>query len=128
MKYDLENQIQELKQDNIEKAQLLQKTQAFKVGDIFITTRNLSSNQNWIRWNGTPINLSYYPELREILVKRWNTEQPWKFQGYWKRKEIASYGSFKSIVTNSEWYLVLADYTTIYYTKNPTSNWIKKEF
>ena len=124
---DIKSNLDKLKniQSNLDQLKKIQKAQNFQIGDILMTTRDLSANNKWINCSNPCIDLSNYPELREVLKTQWNNEKPWKTEKFWRTKNFGS--ELRSFATNNEWYLVLSS-NCIYYTRDPNTTWTKKDF
>ena len=59
-------------QENLNQLKTIQQAQNLQIGDVLITSRDLSANDKWINCINSRIDLSNYPELREmhLLYKR----------------------------------------------------------
>lgn len=106
---------------------------AFHVGDILTTARDLSTDENWLKCTGGGISEVDYPELYPLL-------QTGSVEGDWSTNVIDSStpyssGSNCSVATDGEWYVMVAvlynssnttyDYY-VYYTRDPSGAWTKK--
>lgn len=106
---------------------------AFHVGDILTTVRDLSGDANWLKCAGGGISEVDYPELYPLL-------QTGSVEDDWDTNVIDDSTGYSSangcnVATDGEWYVIVAakhnysnstfDYYA-YYTKDPSGAWTKK--
>ena len=106
---------------------------AFHVGDILTTVRDLSTDDNWLKCTGGGISEVDYPELYPLL-QTGSVEDDWNTNVIDDSTPYTS-GSNCSVATDGEWYIMVAakyndsnstyDYYA-YYTRDPNSAWTKK--
>lgn len=106
---------------------------AFHVGDILTTARDLSGDANWLKCTGGDVSQQDYPELYPLL-------QTGSVEGDWSTNVIDDSTGYASpnncnVATDGEWYVMIAakynssnstyDYY-VYYTRDPSGTWTKK--
>ena len=105
---------------------------AFHVGDILTTARDLSGNENWLKCTGGSVSEEDYPELYPLL-------QTGSVEGDWNTNVIDDStpyvnGSDCNVATDGEWYVMVAtNYNSgnatydwyAYYTRDPNGAWTK---
>ena len=107
---------------------------AFHVGDILTTVRDLSTDENWLKCTGGGISEVDYPELYPLL-------QTGSVEGDWDTNVVDNSAAGLNsndigVATDGEWYVMAIvesnypgeykyDYN-VYYTKDPSSTWTKK--
>ena len=106
---------------------------AFHVGDILTTARDLSTDEDWLKCTGGGISQQDYPELYPLL-------QTGSVEGDWNTNVIDNSTGYSSasgcnVATDGEWYVMIAasyhssNYTYdyyVYYTRDPSGTWTKK--
>lgn len=106
---------------------------AFHVGDILTTARDLSGDENWLKCTGGSVSEEDYPELYPLL-------QTGSVEGDWSTNVIDDSTGYSSssgcnVATDGEWYvMVAAKYNSsaitydwnVYYTRDPSGAWTKK--
>lgn len=105
---------------------------AFHVGDILTTARDLSTDENWLKCTGGGISEVDYPELYPLL-------QTGSVEGDWNTNVIDSStpyvnGSNCDVATDGEWYVMVtikpnSNNTFDWYaycTNDPSGAWTKK--
>jgi len=105
---------------------------AFHVGDILTTARDLSGDTNWLKCTGGGISEVDYPELYPLL-------QTGSVEGDWNTNVIDDSTGYSSsngcnVATDGEWYVMVAANSVgnylydwyVYYTNDPSGAWTKK--
>ena len=101
---------------------------AFHVGDILTTARDLSGDANWLKCTGGDISFDDYPELYPLLPTG-SIEDEWDTNVIGSDPMTST--SDCGVATDGEWYVMVATnqsthYWYVYYTNDPASDWTKK--
>lgn len=100
---------------------------AFHVGDILTTVRDLSGNENWLKCDGDAVSQTDYPELYEILTTG-------SIDDSWQNSTISTTDpQYIDMATDGEWFVILrylgsgSPYTyDVLYTRDPSGVWEHK--
>lgn len=100
---------------------------AFHVGDILTTARDLSGDENWLKCTGGGISQTDYPELYEILTTG-------SIDDSWQNSTISTTDpQYIDMATDGEWFVILrylgsgSPYTyDVLYTRDPSGVWEHK--
>ena len=105
---------------------------AFHVGDILTTARDLSTDENWLKCTGGSVSEQDYPELYPLL-------QTGSVEGDWSTNVIDGSTGFSggtgcNVATDGEWYVMIAANNIgnylynwyVYYTNDPSGAWNTK--
>lgn len=101
---------------------------AFHVGDILTTARDLSTDENWLKCTGGDISFEEYPELYQLLPTG-SIEDDWNTNVI--GSDTMTSTSDCGVATDGEWYVMVATNQEThnwyaYYTNDPASDWTKK--
>lgn len=99
---------------------------AFHVGDILTTVRDLSGDDNWLKCDGGDVSQTDYPELYAILTTG-------SIDDSWRNSTISTTDpQYIDMATDGEWFVILrylgaSPYTyDVLYTRDPSGVWEHK--
>ena len=108
---------------------------AFHVGDILTTIRDLSGNANWAKCDGGEVSEAAFPELYPLLPTG-SVSDNWNTRVVDSTTFSSGEHSYCNVATDGNWYVTVCYKSVgstnkynwyVFYTHNPAGTWTKKE-